>query len=402
MKYDAIVLGEHDFDYGKKAILEFRKKYSTPWVSANLVVRNNSQNFVRPYILKYAGVRVGFIGFSNPDTPSLTSRDNVAGLVFNPPGASAKGLHSILRKDADLFITLSRLGIEGDEKFAKDNLFLNVIVGGHSRTVLNNPVVFKKPDGSLGPIVVQAGSQGLYLGRLDLTIEGHRNPKTKKEEYAVTDYQYQLIPITSDLPEDVQMVALLDKFKEKLKAEPLDEVLATFTGTPVLSNQGDSLLGEITTDAMLKSSQADAAFINSGFFQGDFATGALNRETLYEICPADEEVITLRLPGSALRKILELSSRVKGSSGFLQVSGIKLKPQNGGLDIQVGLDPLEDHKIYTVAINGFLSGGGGGYELFRKYIKTRVKTGVMIRDLLESSLKTSPKLSSAELEKRWN
>ncbi len=217
MKYDAVALGEHDFTYGTKTLLEYRKKFGIPWVAANVV--SGVQPFLRPYALKYVGIRVGLIGFSHPDTRSLAGRENVRGLVFNQPGASAKGLHTIFKKDADIFVALSRLGVEGDKKFSKENSFIHVIIGGYSHTLLTEPIATKAKDGSLlGPLICQAGSQGLYLGRLDLTVEGHRDKKTKRAEYNILDYHCQLIPITADLPEDPRMVKLLETYQAKYKS----------------------------------------------------------------------------------------------------------------------------------------------------------------------------------------
>lgn len=400
MKYDAICLGEHDFDYGKKTLLDYRKKFGIPWVSANVVT--GGQPFIKPYVLKSAGgIRVGLIGFSNQDTPSLIRRENVRGLVFNPPGAAAKGLHSIFKKDADIFVVLSHLGIEADKKFAKDNSFIHVIIGGHSMTVLTEPLVTKAKDGSLvGPIIGQAGSQGLYLGRLDLTIEGHRDLKTKNAEYSITDYSYKLIPITADMPEDPQMTALLDQYKETLKSKALDETLATVTGDGALSLQGDSLLGELTADAVKSSAKADVALINSDFFHSDFRSGDITREILYEICPSDDEIVTLQIPGFYLRKAIETSELKKGQGAFLQVSGLKIERSGGVLNIMVGGEPLKDRQKYLLALNSFLAEGGDDYDLFRR-LKYRQRTGVMIRGLLDETLKAKQKLSSTNLEKRW-
>lgn len=401
MQYDAVGLGPHDFDYGKKTLLNYRKAFHIPWVSANVVVRNNFQNFMRPYVLKYAGVRVGMIGFSNPDTPSMTRRENVSGLIFNPPGASAKGLHSILKKDADLFIALSQSGLEADKKFAKDNPFLHVIIGGFSRTLMTKPVVETKADGSLaGPLIVQAGSQGLYLGRLDLTVEGHRDPKTKKESYNVRDYKYQLMPITADLPEDPQMVELLDKYKERLKSKPLDEVLATVSGDLTGNGDGDSLIGEILADSLRKTAQAEIALLDNGFFHSGFKSGDLTREVLYQVCPSDSEITVMDVPGIDLRKALEESSAQKGQDGFLQISGLTAQKAGESLKIMVGDEPLNDRRKYQVAVNDFLANGNGGYDFFRK-LKSRRRIQGSLRDLLEEALKEKPKITSADLEKRW-
>jgi len=401
MQYDAVGLGPHDFDFGKKVLLAYRKAFRIPWVSANTVVRNNFQNFMRPYVLKYAGVRVGMIGFSNPDTPSLTRRDNVSGLIFNPPGASAKGLHSILKKDADIFIALSQSGLEADKKFAKDNPFVHVIIGGFSHTVMTKPIVETKADGSLaGPLIAQAGAQGLYLGRLDLTIEGHRDPKTKKEVYSIGGYKYQLIPITADLPEDPAMAELLQKYGAKLKSKPLDEVLATVAGDLTNSSQGDSLIGEISADALRKSAQSEIAILNNGFFHAVFKDGNLTREVLYQVCPLDSDITIIDVPGVDLRKALESSAAQKGQDGFLQISGLRVQKDGDHLNILVGDEPLNDRRKYQVAVNDFLAAGNGGYDFFQK-LKSRRKIQKSLRDLLEESVKAQQKITSANLEKRW-
>lgn len=401
MQYDAVGLGPHDFDYGKKTLLDYRKTFRIPWVSANVVVRTNFQNFMRPYVLKYADMRVGMIGFSNPDTTSLTRRENVSGLIFNPPGASAKGLHSILKKDADFFIALSQLGMDADKKFAKDNPFLHVIIGGFSRTLLTKPVVETKADGSpAGPLIVQAGSRGFYLGRLDLTVGGHRDPKSKKEEYSVEDFKYQLIPITSDLPEDPQMAGLLAKYKERLKSKPLEEVLTTVTGDLTDCSGGDSLIGEIMADAMRKSAQAEIALVNNGFFNPGFKSGDFTREILYQVCPSDSGMAVIDVPGVYLRKALEESGTEKGQNGFLQISGLKIQKNGEELTMLMGDEPLNDRRKYLVAVNDFLANGNGGYDFFGE-IKSRRKIQISLRDLLETSLKEKPKIAPEDLEKRW-
>jgi 2',3'-cyclic-nucleotide 2'-phosphodiesterase (5'-nucleotidase family) len=400
MRYDAIGLGEQDFDYGKKTLLEYRKEFSLPWVSANVV--SGGQPFIRPYVLKSASnIRVGLIGFSSQDALSVARRENVRGLIFNPPDAAAKGLHSIFKKDADIFVVLSRLGVDADKKFAKNNSYLHVILGGRSQTVLTEPIVTKAKDGSLvGPIIGQAGSQGLYLGRLDLSIEGHRDPKTKNATYSVTDYKYQLIPITSDMPEDPDMVALLDKYSSRLKQKPLNEPLAEALNADA-NDQGDSVWGQLAADEIRQASHADVALINSDFFHSDFQTGTITREILYEMLPTDNEIVTVEIPGAYLRKTIELAETKKGQGAFLQISGLNVTRTGDTLSILVGNEPLKDHQKYELALNDFLADGGDGYDQLRR-LKYRKRTDVMIRELLENALKTRKKIAATDLEKRWN
>ncbi len=400
MQYDAIGLGESDFTYGKKALLDFRRKFHIPWVSANVV--SGGQPYIRPYVLKATGVRVGLIGFTNPETPALIGRETVRGLVFNPPGPSAKGLHSILKKDADIFIVLSNLGVEADKKFAKDNPFIHVVIGGYSQTLLTKPIINQLKDGSLlGPIIGQAGSQGLYLGRLDITVEGRRDPKTKIAAYSIVNYRYQLIPITSDIPENPQMVELLQKYKDQLKEKPLDEVLATVSADFNMMEKGDSLAGEIATDAMRKSAKTEIAILNNGFFKASFNSGDLTREILYDIFPIDNEIVAIDVPGIYLRKAIEESAAEKGKDGFLQISGVMVTKNGDDIQIKVGGELLNDKRKYQVAMNSFLADGGCGYDFFRR-LKSRRKTQIMIRELLEETLKSKSKVSPADLDKRWD
>jgi len=398
MKYDAIVLGETDFSYGKAAILDYRRRFGIPWISANVV--SHSQPFLQPYKLKYAGgLGVGLIGLSHPETPSLARRDNVAGLLFNPPGASAKGLFSIFKKQADLFVVLSHLGLEQDKKFAADNGFVHVVIGGHSHDLLKEPLRPKLKDGTPGPLVVQAGSKGRYLGRLDLTVKGRRDPKTKVANYRIEDYKYRVLPLDRSLPEDPVMVALLQKYQGRMGDKPLEEVLAQVSGDLLKASEGDSLIGQIACDGIRESVGAEAALLHNGAFRGSFQSGALTRGALHEIYPIDDEVVELEIPGSVLRRVLASSAGRKGAPGFLQMSGIEASREGETLVVKVGGEPLEDKRVYRVAVNDFLSQGGQGYPWLRS-VKSKRKTQMMVREVLEKGLLSAKRVSS-DPKRRW-
>lgn len=400
MGYDAVALGNHDFDYGKGRVLEYRREFGMPWISANVLSRGH-QPFLRPYVVRYSGVRVGFIGMSHPDTPSLTKRENVQGLVFNPPGASMKGLYSILKKDVDIFVVLSHLGVEGDRKFAENNDFVHVIVGGHSHTLLKQPIVERRADGStVKPIIVQAGSKGQYLGRLDLTVKGRMDPKTRVSDYIVTDFQHRLLPVDDDLPPDPKMEELLDRYRGETSGNSLDEVLLELPSRFDRNYGGDSLLGKLATDVLREAAEADAALMNSGSFRSDHDSRNLTRKDLFRIYPFDDEVAVFEMTGDTLRDILERSMEKRGGGAFLQVSGLEVRMDGGSLRVEVAGEPLEGRRKYRVAVNDFLAQGGDGYSVFRK-LRGQTKTGSKIRDLLEERFKALGRVSSSELKKRW-
>ncbi len=398
MGYDALAVGEGDFTYGKKTLLEYRKKFKIPWVSAN--VHAGLQPFLRDYELKYCGVRVGFIGITNPDAPSLTNKQNVQGLNFIPGGAAIKGLHSIFKKDADLFIVLSRLGLDQDKKLAKDNSFLHVIISGNSDKVLKDPLLnLTKGGGLVGPLLVQSGNRGLYLGRLDLTVDGKRDRKTKKSEFAVVEYHYQMIPITSDIPEDPQMKALADQYRKTLVDKPLDQVLATFTAS--ISPKADCLLGQVVADALRDATGADMAFVPTGTLSGTLKAGPFTRQDLYNLYPEEDSVYMVQATGAVIREAIKRSIEMKGQPGFLQISGLAVHSSNGKLQLTLGNEALGERILYKIVTTDRLVMGQGGYWPLKR-LNSRQKIDVSFRDLLEKALLTKQTLSPTDLQTRWD
>jgi 2',3'-cyclic-nucleotide 2'-phosphodiesterase (5'-nucleotidase family) len=215
MGYDAIALGNHDFDYGINFLRKATLNYQTPWISANIIEQSTQQNFVMPYMVKtVGGVRVGIIGFSSEDAFKRRERRNARGLTFKTPNEVAAGLYSKLKNDVDIFIALTHQGIEADRKLARHAPYLHVIIGGHDHRILDKPLIEQKPNGELaGPIIGHAGYRGLYLGQLELSVSGNR-----QDGYRVTKHDYRLLPVTADIPESAEMTVLLEKYTHTINS----------------------------------------------------------------------------------------------------------------------------------------------------------------------------------------
>lgn len=395
MGYDAIAIGNHDLDYGIARLRELRKLYRTPWISANLV-QHGGVNVMRPYVFRNAGVRIGLVGFSTPETPQLTKRENTRGMVFNSPIQVAHGLRTILKKDADIFVAVSHLGLDGDQALAKSATFLHVIVGGHSHTLLEEPVVTLRKDGSPdGPIIVQAGEKGRYLGRLDLTVEGD-----KKSGYRVKSFRYRLIPLSKEVAQDPVMLKLLDGFRSGAGVD-LGEKVCEVAADSRRVGDGDWTFACFCADEMRKASGAEVALINTGSFRTDLKAGPLTKGDLLTLLPFEDQIVTVQMTGALLRQVLERSLTKKGAGGFLQLSGVAVSGQPGNLSIQVGEEPLSAKREYKVAINDFLAGGGDGYEEFPP-LKTKVKTGIKLRETLVRSLRDLKTVPESVETVRWS
>lgn len=178
MKYDAITLGNHEFDNGLDTLAAVLKNNSIPVLSSNYNFQNTPlANKVKPYIIiSKGGLRIGIFALGvNPQ--GLVFENNYKGMVYKEPFACADSISSLLknRDKCDVIICLSHLGAnpkEGgvnDYALARSSKYIDVIIGGHSHTMLTNESERNREGKPL--VIAQMGKNGLYLGRIDLTVE---------------------------------------------------------------------------------------------------------------------------------------------------------------------------------------------------------------------------------------
>jgi 5'-nucleotidase len=178
MNYDAVNLGNHEFDNGIDTLAVILKNAKFPIVNSNYDVRKTPlKGMVKPYVIeKIENIKVGILSLGvNPK--GLVFDRNYTGLKYNDPLKVAKKLSCYLKKvkKCDVVICLSHLGSDStsvdlnDFKIAHNTKYIDVIIGGHSHTLLENTKTVnadKKP-----VIIAQMGKSGLYLGRVDLELE---------------------------------------------------------------------------------------------------------------------------------------------------------------------------------------------------------------------------------------
>jgi len=177
MKYDAITLGNHEFDNGIDTLAVILKKAQFPILSSNYQLDKTPLfEFVKPYlILERGGLRIGIMALDvNPK--SLIIENNYKGLVYEDPIKKAKDISTFLKKKekCDVIICLSHLGADStkaevnDFEIAHRTRYIDVIIGGHSHSLLEN-VIAKNAAGK--PIVIaQMAKSGLYLGKVELEL----------------------------------------------------------------------------------------------------------------------------------------------------------------------------------------------------------------------------------------
>lgn len=173
MKYDAIAIGNHEFDFGMENLAHLIELTSCPTVCANYDVTNTPlEKWVKPYIvIKRAGLRIGIFGLG-PKLEGLVQTDKCEGIIYKEPINIAQKVTDILHKQerCDVVICLSHLGIEEDRILASHTEGIDAILGGHSHTVMEEPAFYKNTEGKEVP-VFHTGRNGAYVGVWELTLE---------------------------------------------------------------------------------------------------------------------------------------------------------------------------------------------------------------------------------------
>lgn len=180
MGYDAMTIGNHEFDFGLENMARLFRMAHFPVVCANYEVAGTPlEGLVKPYVvLERQGVRVGVFGLS-PRVEGLVQADKCQGIVYRDPIPVAREMVRLLRKEekCDVVICLSHLGLygsglgdAGDEVLAAQTEGIDLILGGHSHTYLERPAFYENASGQEVP-VMHVGKNGAYVGKIKLELE---------------------------------------------------------------------------------------------------------------------------------------------------------------------------------------------------------------------------------------
>ena len=208
MGVDLFCVGNEEFKatFGADSqgiMLALLQRSRFPWLAANLTVGNTGQPVagIHPYVVKtYGHVRVGFLGLTAPRAKDYRQ---TRGWTISDPIETARQWVPIVRKECDILIAVTHLGINLDQQLAAQVPGIAAIIGGDSHTFLAKPLLVKSPNGAIVPIV-QAGEYGVVLGRCDLTFE-------HTDAWRLVKSAEQLIPIDKTIPDDSAVKALLDR-----------------------------------------------------------------------------------------------------------------------------------------------------------------------------------------------
>ncbi len=376
--YDAMTLGNHEFDDGDETLAAFVGGVNFPVVTANVDFSESPDlaGLIDPYtILDVNGEQVGIIGLVTPESDILSSPGDE--LVFNNDliGVTQQYVDELTAQGVNKIILVTHIGIDADQIVAQGVSGVDVVVGGHTHTLLGNaytsaageyPIVLESASGE-PVLVVQAGTATVYLGRLDVTFDSAG---------VLSDWGGDTILLSRYIPQDPEVADIIAGLAapiEELRNQPVGEAGVFLVGDRSVCRVEECNLGNLIADAIREETGADIAFQNGGGIRADIDEGEITLGEVLTVLPFGNLISTLELTGADVLATLENSvSQVEDVAGrFLQVSGMRFtwdssaEPGSRIVSAEVWQDgayvPLDPEAIYSVAINDFNRTGGDGF-----------------------------------------
>ncbi len=343
---DVATLGNHEFDFSIDTLRIRLKKLHVPLVSANLWDTNAGKTFVPQSIVKtVGGVKIGIIGLAPPDLATLTMRENIHGLkVLDLLKTVKNAIHDLrVKEKPDLIVILSHMGVDMDSILASKDKAIDIIIGGHSHTALFVP---KKVNHT---VICQAGSNSRYVGELRLQVD--------LDGDSLLSYSERLVEtVVGTFPADQKTAAVVDSL-ENIVASTLNTVIGTLAVKWERKYNYESNIGNWHADVMRRAGKTDVAFLNSGSLRKDLDSGTVRIRDIWEINPFGNELVTFKVTGSQLRRMLEW--QFSGKRELLQISGLfytydSRKPEGRRLvSAVVSTKTIQMNRRYSITVNNY-------------------------------------------------
>ncbi|OSN11811.1 bifunctional UDP-sugar hydrolase/5'-nucleotidase [Lonsdalea iberica] len=432
--YDAMAIGNHEFDNPLSVLRQQEKWANFPLLSANIYQKSTQQRLFTPYrLFDKQGVKIAVIGLTTDDTAKIGNPAFFTDMEFHKPAAEAKQLVEELRSQEkpDVIIAATHMGhydngehgnnAPGDVEMARSLPagYLDMIVGGHSQ----NPVCMasrnKKnwdyvpgtsctPDRQNGVWIVQAHEWGKYVGRADFTF---RNGK-------LTLKHYQLVPInlkktvtqedgstqseyyTQEIKQSPEMLQLLTPFQEKGHAQlevKVGSTLGRLEGdrSKVRFEQTD--LAHVVLSGIVDRTNADFAVMSGGGIRDSIEAGDITYKSILQVQPFGNTVVYVEMKGSDVEQYLATVANFKVDAGaYAQFLNVSLEADGTSVkNVKIKGEPLQAEKVYRIAMLSFNADGGDGYPVVSKR-SDYVNTGFVDAEVLKEYITQHSPLNPAD------
>lgn len=343
LKFDLSCIGNHEFDYDQDGLNKMIEYAKFPFISANVITTKNSTlKKLNPYIKLRTknGITIGVfsvVQVSRSGIPA-TSPEHVKGLEFPEPISVTKKFKTY-KDSSDVFIALTHLGIGKDIKLAKECNFFDVIIGGHSHTLITKRLMVNNT------LVTQAGSYGNTLGILTLKVVDKKLVSRKDT----------IINVGNSKKYDTGILKIVKKYND-------NPYLNKVIGYTSKGFNNQNKIGELITQAALDTlKNTDIVIIENGGIRLDsIPKGNITVKTILELMPFENTYITYKINLRQLKKLIKKSYN-KRRKNDLQVGGISIEyclNKKGKLKKLILKDKNGKklkNKKYTIAINNYMA-----------------------------------------------
>lgn len=373
MGFDAMAVGNHEFDDGPQGLADFIEKVSFPVISGNLDLSSSTElngKVGNHVVLEVGGKKIGVISALATDTvetsspgPNVVFQDEIEALQADVATLEAEGV--------DIIIALNHVGLNKDLAIAEAVEGIDVVIGGHSHTLMTNgddetpaypTMVGDTP-------VAQAYAYTKFLGHLTVTFDDEGNVTAASGDPILLDASVE--PNGAFIERIAEMGAPIEEMKTRVVAEAAEVI----EGGRDTCRAQECPMGTLIADAMLdrvKDQGIEIAIQNGGGIRASIDAGEVTMGEVLTVLPFQNTLSTFQVPGSAIVAALEngVGQIEDGAGRFPQVAGMsyafdKSKPAGERVsDVMVGGAPIELGKVYGVVSNNYVRNGGDGYAMF--------------------------------------
>ncbi|WKZ94322.1 bifunctional UDP-sugar hydrolase/5'-nucleotidase UshA [Chimaeribacter arupi] len=431
--YDAMAIGNHEFDNPLSVLRQQQKWAGFPLLSANIYQKSTNTRLFQPYaIFQPQGVKIAVIGLTTDDTAKIGNPENFTDIVFHKPADEAKVVVEELRKTEkpDVIIAATHMGhyddghhgsnAPGDVEMARSLPagYLDMIVGGHSQDPVCMAGENKKqvdyvpgtpcaPDRQNGTWIVQAHEWGKYVGRADFTFRNgeftlkHYQliPVNLKKKVEKADGSSERVYYTQEIAENSDMLKLLTPFENQGKAQlevKVGSVNGHLEGDRSKVRFVQTNLAHLLLAAQKERAGADFAVMSGGGIRDSIEAGDITYKDVLKVQPFGNTLVYVDLKGSEVGRYLAAVANMKVDSGaYAQFIDVSLTADGNGVsDVTINGQPLQADKTYRMATLSFNATGGDGYPKISDH-PSYVNTGFVDAEVLKQYIQTHSPLDAA-------
>ncbi|OOF70228.1 bifunctional UDP-sugar hydrolase/5'-nucleotidase UshA [Rodentibacter caecimuris] len=431
MGYEALVLGNHEFD-NPLQLLGMQESWATfPFLSANVFNLKTGKHLVKPYtVLNKQDLKIAVVGLTTEDTAKLGNPEYLGGVKFADPTESARATLAELKQEIkpDIKIALTHMGYYADGKYGSnapgdvslarnlDKGSFDMIIGGHSHDPVcvdekgqwiksYQPLQPCKPDFQNGTWIMQAFEWGKYLGRADFEFKNGELklvnyqliPINLKKKIKNTEGKTEYVLYGEEISPDPEIQKLLQQYQDKgdqLLGKKVGQLKGKLEGDRTIIRFEQTNLGHLIAEVQRQRTKADVGIMNSGGIRDSINEGDITYKNILKVHPFGNILSYVDLTGKELLEYLTVVALKEVDSGaYAQYAGISMIVDriNKTLEnVKIQGKDLDLEKTYRLSIPSYNAAGGDGYPILTKH-PNYVNTGFIDAEVLKTFfLENSP------------